>query len=381
MKDVSGINAKPIIQHEYVHFLSRNQRQGAITFPKWFEEGFAEYLGASESRRGKFYIGKTPEHRVDELANIEWIPLKKIISPDNYNEWTRDQQSTFYAEAWALVHYLQSSKTRQATYSKDMAAYLSLLNSGIPNIEAFEKGFNIDIETLALRLRRYVELKQFSYFAFDEKGLLPSFEPTVVSLSKAQASLGLASIALNHGKWELAKDWYTIAATDKQTQARAEAGLGDLLKFRNEFEAALPHFEKAIALSPTDPYLQIDLAEYWHDYALEESNIDYLQKARQYYLEAWKLDNSIPEIYTMYGRTYLYKGEDVNKAIEMLEQSRSLLPSFIPTRVYLARAYLSVERFDEARELAESILTWSHGNSAEAKQAKKILEEIEAKSI
>jgi tetratricopeptide (TPR) repeat protein len=283
----------------------------------------------------------------------------------------------FYSEAWGLVHFLLNRKGRDTSFGEDMASYIQLVESGVEEVTAFEKAFGITAKELETQVGRYLNAGQLSGYRMKIEQLLPDFEPEVFAVSRERASLALANLALRRGKLELAEHWYAIAASDDSTRAHAEAGLGDVLKFQDEFDAARPHFETALALAPDDPYIQLDVAEYWHDLAEEPESAsersELFKRARSHYVEAWNLDDTMPETYAMFGLTYLNEGQNFEKAVEMLEQAEYLLPSNLSIRLWLAEAYMGAGRAADAVSRARSVLTWSHGESEAAKRAEEIL--------
>jgi len=380
IRDIRGAEETSIIMHEYVHFLIRNH--GSLNYPRWFNEGFAEYLGAARLHSGLFEIGGVPQHRRWSLSQSRWISMRNILSPEEYDEWGRERTAMFYAESWALVHYLLNRPERGALFGQDMGRYVDLVESGMGDTEAFEDAFQITTEDLDRQVKRYLGRRVLSGFQLKIDKLLPDFEPDVIALSREQISLALGQTALRRGEFDAAKRWFTIAVADEFTRPQAEAGLGDVLKFDGDFEAARPYFEQAAALAPGDPYIQLDLAEFWHSRAVEledsEDRATYLARAREHYVKAWKLDDSIPETYAAYGWTFVMEGLRHDYAIELLEQAESILPSSIGVRLMLAEAYMGADRTADAVAAARSVLAWSHDESDGAKRAREILAEITA---
>jgi tetratricopeptide (TPR) repeat protein len=378
IRDVHGLQETTTIMHEYVHFMARNH--GYLHYPMWFDEGFAEYLSAARIHFEKFEIGGFADSRRTSFIYLNWIPIRKILSPEDYQGWSDRRRAMFYAEAWALVHYLLNRPERGDSFGKDMGRYIELVESGKGDVEAFEEAFGITANDLNKEVKGYLERGRFMSYRFDLDELLPAFEPVVTRLSREQASLALAKIALRTGELDRAEHWFTIATADRPTRPQAEAGLGDVLKFRGEFAAAQPHFEKAVALAPDDPYCQLDLAEYWHDRARNPDEADerpeYLERARDHYLKAWKIDDTMPESYAMYGQTFVMEGRRYDKAIEMLEEAKNILPSNIDVRLMLAEAYMGGDRNEDAIEAARSVVAWSHEESDAAKRAREIISQL-----
>lgn len=378
VRDTTGVRETSTIQHEYVHFLLRNQTR--LRYPRWFDEGFAEYLSATRLTRGKFQVGRVPEERAANLKYSNWIAMRKIISDERYDKLTAEGKSMFYAEAWALVHFLQTRQLEGHDFVEPFADYLRRVDAGEGDVEAFEAAFGMTAREINRKVKKYLERGRFKGFELDADKLLPDFAPEVLDLSRAEAALGLAQLALRMGELDLAEGWYTVALDDERLRAHAEAGLGDVWKFRGNMENAKPHFDTALALAPEDPHIQLDVAEFWHarvhrdeDAATREAS---LRNARSHYVKAWKLNDQLPETYAMYGQTYLLPGQDHAKAIEMLEEAEYLLPSSLEIRLMLAEAYLGTGRDEDAANAARSVVAWSHNESRMSAKAREILQQL-----
>ena len=102
-----------IIFHEYTHLLVNNN-SGNV--PIWFNEGLAEYYSSvTVTDDQKFELGRPISNHVYLLREKKMLPLKTLFQVDHkspyYNE--RDKQSVFYAQSWALMHYLILGKNAQ----------------------------------------------------------------------------------------------------------------------------------------------------------------------------------------------------------------------------------------------------------------------------
>ncbi|MGI9342354.1 MAG: DUF1570 domain-containing protein [Gammaproteobacteria bacterium] len=380
IRETRGAQETEIILHEYVHFLVRNH--GKHNYPKWFDEGFAEYLSSSRVTRSEFKVGLPLERRRGNLVYSNWIPMRRILSAEDYANWSREGQSMFYAEAWALVHFMLNRKDHDRPFGEDMGRYLELLETGTGHEEAFAAAFGIDSSRLNRDVKRYLKKGKFAYFSLPIDMLLPDFDYAVDTLPREQVALTLADVALRLGELDNADRWYAIAAEHEVTRAQALAGRGDVRKFQDEFDAALPFFTESIELAPDDPLCQLDMAEYWHDLArataTREERADYYERAREHYVAAWKLDDQKPEPYAMYGLTMLEEGGRLDKAVEMLEEAEYLLPSDLLVRLWLAQAYAGLDRREEALAASRSVLAWSHENSEAAKIASQIVTEMQS---
>ena len=104
----------PVVFHEYTHLLVAN---AARSVPVWLNEGLAEYDStyALEADGTRAHIGRPIAHHV-ALLRERFIPLSQLIAVDTesvlYNEGER--RSIFYAEAWALTHFLDDRDAQRA---------------------------------------------------------------------------------------------------------------------------------------------------------------------------------------------------------------------------------------------------------------------------
>jgi hypothetical protein len=141
-----------VIQHEYLHFLIRNH--DPQHYPKWYDEGFAELMASTREIRGNVHFGDVPSLRAAEFSSSAWLPILKVITADRYDEWSELNRSKFYAEAWLLVHYLQLGRPER-NFKEDLVRYLEALESGVPPLDAFERGFELDLTRLDRELINY----------------------------------------------------------------------------------------------------------------------------------------------------------------------------------------------------------------------------------
>jgi tetratricopeptide (TPR) repeat protein len=93
------------ILHEYVHLLTH------ATFPDlpvWLDEGVSEFWATAIAADDAVEVGRPAPQNLRVLRTRHpWIPLDQLLAmeriPDAGN---KDKLSLFYAQSWALVHYL-----------------------------------------------------------------------------------------------------------------------------------------------------------------------------------------------------------------------------------------------------------------------------------
>ena len=152
-----------IVFHEYTHLLLRN---ATPSIPVWLNEGLAEYYStyalAANGKRAD--IGR-PIGRHVALLRERFLPLAQLIgverSSELYNEGER--QSIFYAEAWALTHYLM---VESPTGPASINAYVTAMARGETADQAFTDAFGMTPDAFEKVLRSYVRQLTFKSLVY-----------------------------------------------------------------------------------------------------------------------------------------------------------------------------------------------------------------------
>ena len=382
LADYRGMDSTQIIRHEYIHFVLNNAT--TIQYPTWYNEGFAEYMGTMEVRKNQeLVIGTAQRSRVQVLNWMPWMPLRRLVAARGLGGFQVNEVEVFYAEAWALVHYLHQGREGNHNVSDEMDRYIKLVEIGKSDEEAFAEAFGMDMAEADRDLKSYLASNiKAMVFDLSVLGFDPP-EPRVRLMNTHEVSAELGQIALTLGHSSDAQVYFETAIAGDPSNARAHAGLGDALKFQEHWEEAEPHFQRAVELGPGDALNYLDLAEYFHDKARQDAfegeRKALLKAARRNYVKSQKLDPKLPETYAMYGSTYFEAGEDHARAIKTIEHANNLLPSNTDILLMLARAYALNERDDEAREILGRYVAWSHSKDREIK-ASEILGDLNGES-
>ena len=126
-------SASEILYHEYVHEVVENN---LWYLPVWLNEGLAEFYQTFEVSGGQVSIGLPNTSHLRRLGGRTLVPFEELIevSFDSplYNEAHR--KNRFYAQAWALTHYLLLGDDGRRA---QLDTYLRMLRSGTPGGPAF----------------------------------------------------------------------------------------------------------------------------------------------------------------------------------------------------------------------------------------------------
>ncbi|HUR32358.1 MAG TPA: tetratricopeptide repeat protein [Vicinamibacterales bacterium] len=264
MEDVNyiAVNAEQeaeaygLIFHEYAHFLT-----GAAVgdTPAWASEGLAEVYQTFETSDGgrSAVIGKPSRQNLQLLQSASsLIPLTELIAIDHdsplYNEG--DRRRLFYAESWALVHYLAfGAPARQG----QLKSYLRATADATSPADAFRDAFGADIAALDRELQRYVRAFAFNAmkFQFDERTAANGTSPAR-AMADADAAGYLGDLMARLNRTDDARTYLKTVVAASPDAARPWAALGLLELRAGNDETALPLLQKAAALAPGEASIQ-----------------------------------------------------------------------------------------------------------------------------
>ena len=144
-----------VLHHEGFHQYLQSVLPGA---PTWLDEGMAEYSAGTRIEGGR--VVRTGLPLAGRLRNLrgalalgwEPIPWRELMT-ETRTEFYGDLAALRYAQAWSLVHFLESSPAGRAR----LARYLEPLHAGDALDEALEAAFGDELEILERDWRRHVE--------------------------------------------------------------------------------------------------------------------------------------------------------------------------------------------------------------------------------
>jgi len=148
------------IYHEYTHLQFSADSQW---LPLWLNEGLAEFIQNTEIRNKDVLIGEASTNDILYLRQNRLIPMDVLFKVDSKSPYYHEEQkgSIFYAESWALTHYLNISDRQNHT--NKVGEYLALVSRHEDPVAAAVKSFG-DLKKLQQDLEAYI--RNSSYLNF-----------------------------------------------------------------------------------------------------------------------------------------------------------------------------------------------------------------------
>ena len=244
--DAPGPNPYEGIYHEYYHSLTLPYFPG---LPVWLAEGLADFFGNSEITEKEARLGEPDPNLIQELRENKLIPLDVLFKVDQsspyYNE--RNQTSMFYAESWALTHYLMLGDN--GSHKQLLVAYLQKLQQDGTPEEAAIKTFG-DLDKLQKDLERYVGGSSFFRVRAPAPARIADAELRTRKISDAEADAYLGGFAALRGRPQEAKPLLEEALKLDPKLPLAYQNLGLMQLSSGHRGEALASFSQAVGLDP-----------------------------------------------------------------------------------------------------------------------------------
>ena len=347
-----------IIFHEYTHLLIENTFENA---PVWFNEGLAEYYSTFRIMDDQnVVVGSPLSGHVHLLREKKMLPLRTLFEVDykspHYNE--KNKQSIFYAQSWALMHYLVIGRDGKGA---PLGKFIELLGTGMATDQAFQAAFGIPVEQMEQELRNYIKNDRYNiskgHFA---KKLELDTSTVTVSLTEAEANAYLGDM-LAHSMRPEAHTYLQKALKLNPDLAMAHAALGMAYFREGRSSQAHASLERAIAANS-----QNYLIHYYYAYTLSRTGPNDLPpttgyqpevaaKIREHLEKAIKLRPDFPETYNLLAFMTLLTGEKLDEVVDSLKKVLAASPGRQDTAFMLAQLFLRQNEFKKAKELLEQV--------------------------
>lgn len=369
---VGGLADNSILLHEYAHHFMLHYFPTA--YPRWYVEGFAEYVGATEFQGRRAHVGRPSSHRSDWLLHGGSFPIEHLLAPERVERRGGEFSAQFYANAWHATNFLFNRPERLRGFN----AYVALLGEGADPIEGFEQGFGISIREFERELRAARGQRGARVTVFDLGP--PIAEISTTRLARSSDDLVLPLARLRRGQEELSAE--EAASLTRLGQRAPNDPLARLLLARvaisqSDLTAARSHVDAILAGDENHAEARYLLAWMILESAQEQSG----QEAYATMLEARReLARGFRANPTHYPTLFLYASTFAGGSRPMTEdqlnvmaRALELAPQSSTIRIVLSRELMRAGEFDAAIIALQPLLYAPH-NPSGATQARAMLE-------
>jgi tetratricopeptide (TPR) repeat protein len=247
-----------VLYHEFTHGILH---QNFAAIPVWLDEGLAEYYGETRIlRSNRVQLGRASRASLETLRQSSLLPLETLLTVDHKSPEYRegDKAGVFYAQSWALVHYLlMDEKAKKAGLFQK---YLQALSQDPDPIAVARKAWG-DLAAVQSSLYAYTQQGRFHFWD------LPLGPQTAVAefpsrpLSEAESLVARGEFLRDKGQSAEARALLQQALALDPKLAAARVALA-VEQFRAaDMAGARENLERAEALGSQDARTPLLLAE------------------------------------------------------------------------------------------------------------------------
>lgn len=241
----ANVQGQVVVLHEYTHSVLHAR---AHWLPMWLDEGMAEFYGYTRFETARTLVG-TPSQRMGMLHDASLIPVAEMLNPKDQARLLQDQRraNLFYAEAWAMVHYMEFGKDMQGGIK--LNAFFAKLQGGEPQATAFSEVFG-DTKAFDDALSQYVRAITFKAGVMPADPKIDSKTFAVRKLTLAEVEYELGSFQVGAREMQLGRVRIEKALALDPKLAGAHEELAFLLFHEGKDSEAIKEWQQAVELDP-----------------------------------------------------------------------------------------------------------------------------------
>ena len=367
------------IFHEYVHFIV-GANFGRSNIPAWFNEGLAEYYQTFEIEEDqKVKLGMHQSGHLMLLRQNKLMPLDELFNVSNFQllQTGNHSRSIFYAQSWALMHYLL-----QAGDKEGLGKFLTALTTGVKPREAFKDAFKIDYPEMEKALEKYVRQSRYNYalVTFKQKLLFDS-EITAEPLSEAASNAYLGDLLYHTNRYDDAEPFLNASLKLDPASSLANTTLGMVKMRQRKFDEARTYLEKAVASDSRN-----HIAHFRYAYLLSREGMDEFgriqvfgeastAKMRDALKKAIAINPAFTESYELLAFINLVNGDSLDDSLTLLRTALKYQPGNQRYTLRIAEILVRQDKFKDAAAIAEKMAATA-GDEDIRSRAQQLISEI-----
>jgi TonB family protein len=342
------------IYHEYAHFV---QSRTVDWMPLWLEEGWAEFYQTAEILDNEVVVGKLDAGTWQFLQRTPLLPLATLLAVDTHSPYyhEEDKGSIFYAESWALTHYLKMTDARENTHR--LQDYLDLVHKNADSAAAATQAFG-DLTQLQSDLKKSIVDEDFEPQHVAGATDVDDSSFTVQTLTQTQADTMRGEFLAYDQRDSDARTLLEAVLHDDPANVSARESMG-LIAFRQEnFDEARKWYEQALKLDP-----QNLIANYYFAGAVVkkgQADAAVLARAENSLRTAIKINPSFSPAYYGLALLLTMQGKNYDEARRWMQKALDMDPGNVGFRIDYANILLRMNRNKEAVAALELALKMAH---------------------
>ena len=341
--DVEGEHPYATVYHEYTHL---EIGEATEWLPLWLNEGLAEFFQNTEFDGNTARLGEPSRDDLLFLQQNRLIPLETLFRVDANSPYYHEEQkgTVFYAESWALTHYLETTDVMQHT--DRVARYAQMVGEHEDPVVAAEAAFG-DLKKLQVILDGYTSRGAYTYFKLNTP---PMNENAVTAepITTPQADAIRADFLASLGRTADARVLLATVLQEDPNNVLAHETMGFLAFREGKHDEAKKWYAQAVTLDSRS-YLA-------HYYFATLSMMDGTtgNEVESSLKTAIQLNPRFAPAYDRLAMLYGMRHEELDAAHGFSLQAISLEPENVNYRLNAAHILVEQNKYDDAVRVLEA---------------------------
>ncbi len=233
------------VYHEYTHYMLR---KADAWLPPWLNEGLAQFYENTDIHDKDVELGQPSNWDLQYLATTQLLPLATLFAVDAHSPYYHEEEkaSIFYAESWALTHFLIIGDRVHGTHR--IHDYAQRLAAGEDPVAAAEHAFG-DLTKLQFDLASYLREPILQYFTMKVELSPKDASFTSQPVSQPEADAVRAKVLIYVGRTAEAQTLLDSVLRDDPNNELAHEAMGYLSFTQGDYDAAKKWYSQAVALN------------------------------------------------------------------------------------------------------------------------------------
>jgi tetratricopeptide (TPR) repeat protein len=338
--DAQGEHPFATVYHEYTHFMMRDASEW---IPLWLNEGLAEFYQNTDIQEKDVLLGQPSQDDILYLRQNRLLPLTTLLKVDQTSPYYHEEQkgSVFYAESWALTHYIEITDRQKGTHR--LEDYAKLLIKKEDPVVAAQQAFG-DLNQLQRSLNSYISQGQFMMFKMNTAITADQSTFQVRAIPTCDADAIRADVLVYNQRTKDAQALIDSTLRDDPKNALAHETMG-YLKFREgDMQAARKLYGEAVQLDS-----QSYLAHYYYAVmSMRSADNGQDPEIESSLRTCMKLNPNFAPAYDALAMHYSMDPAKAHEAHMLNIQAISLDPDNLNYRLNAAAVLMSDHRDDDA---------------------------------
>ncbi len=329
------------VYHEYTHV----QFAGAAEWmPIWLNEGLAEFMQNTDIHDKDVVLGEPSRDDILYLRQNTLIPLDVLFKIDATSPYYHEEQkgSVFYAESWALTHFLMVSDRERHLHRID--DYMNLLRQHVDPVTAGEQAFG-DLKKFQMQLDSYIHNGDYKQFVLSSAAApIDESAYKVRSLTAVEADAAKADVLAYVGRSDDARALLENVLKEDPNNVQAHETMGFLEYRAQHREEAQRWYGEAVKLDSQDFLAHF----YFAALSMSDPGAATDQEIEDSLQAAIRLNSRFAPAYDRLAAFYAMRRENLDEARRMSVWAVQLDPGNVVYRMNAASVLIVMEKYSDA---------------------------------